>query len=782
MADETRHDLALSGCTPEPLMAYLKALGVLRLLSEQKDPDARGWWKNDVFWLRSPVLFKDTTTYEGRAEAQEALMQFFLKEYEPTPIVAPWGARSGFFPGSSEKTAREALDRIAASNLSSLEPFQRMIGLVHEVLTENGLDQKAKDDDKLRLLGLCRSQFPDETLNWLDTCFVLTGEGRRFPPLLGTGGNEGSGSYVSGFAQQIVECLINRSRDHSLATSLFGTVAADVTSNQAPGHFSPNAAGGANAGQGFSGPLTTNAWDYLLCIEGSCVWASGAVRRMGQSGRSMAAFPFTVSVTGTGSSGIAFADQFKPKQAKREIAEMWLPLWFRPVSFIEAHSLISEGRATNGDRNAETGVDFARAVAALGVDRGIGAFQRIAFLMRNGQSFLGVSLGRFNVSARAEIDLVREIDPWLGAFRRAAGDKKSPPRFRAALNWIDSTIFEFCKYGGPFFFQRIVVALGSAERELARTQGKVGNSKTKVSPLAGLSPAWIGAANDKSAEFQMALALASIHDFERKTGPLRSNLESVVVGRRKNGEWYATWTDKRPGVVWNTADLATNLAKILQRRMMDGQSVGCSWLPLASRFRVPLATVAGFLAGELNDERIEQLLWGLSLVTYSTAQSLDQQESDDVPVPRAYALLKLLFLPRPLVIERDSEGALFARSLRHNEHGGVIIRPEPAILHLLDGGRLGEACAIAMRRLRASGLDPMPRPIRGRGVRDSDWRELDRMGDAGIDPLRLAAALLIPIRDGDAHGLVRLVIRGDEIVDVHSQTVAATNFEGGTLS
>ncbi len=38
-------------------MAYLKALGILRLVGEQKDPNARGWWENDVFWLRSPVLF-----------------------------------------------------------------------------------------------------------------------------------------------------------------------------------------------------------------------------------------------------------------------------------------------------------------------------------------------------------------------------------------------------------------------------------------------------------------------------------------------------------------------------------------------------------------------------------------------------------------------------------------------------------------------------------------------------------------------------------------------------
>jgi|GEM_PF-2636811 hypothetical protein len=38
MADPARHDLELPGCTPEPLMAYLEALGILRLVSELEGP------------------------------------------------------------------------------------------------------------------------------------------------------------------------------------------------------------------------------------------------------------------------------------------------------------------------------------------------------------------------------------------------------------------------------------------------------------------------------------------------------------------------------------------------------------------------------------------------------------------------------------------------------------------------------------------------------------------------------------------------------------------------
>ena len=44
------HDLSLPGARPEPLINYLKALGVLRTIVEQKvDPDARAYWRDDVY-------------------------------------------------------------------------------------------------------------------------------------------------------------------------------------------------------------------------------------------------------------------------------------------------------------------------------------------------------------------------------------------------------------------------------------------------------------------------------------------------------------------------------------------------------------------------------------------------------------------------------------------------------------------------------------------------------------------------------------------------------------
>jgi CRISPR-associated protein Csx17 len=63
-------EIMLHGCTPEPLMSYLKALGVLRLIAEQADSEARGAWRGGIFVLSS--------TFD-----EAALLGFFREDYKP---------------------------------------------------------------------------------------------------------------------------------------------------------------------------------------------------------------------------------------------------------------------------------------------------------------------------------------------------------------------------------------------------------------------------------------------------------------------------------------------------------------------------------------------------------------------------------------------------------------------------------------------------------------------------------------------------------------------------
>jgi CRISPR-associated protein Csx17 len=755
MPEVPTHDLALPGCTPEPLMAYMKALGVLRLVSAQADPNARGWWKNDVFWLRCNL-------------DRDALAGFFLTDYQPTPIVAPWAGGSGFF----RKDSKRAVEALGGSTGPRVSAYAEVIRAVQAIIKDENLGDKPEDEDKARLIQRYRRELPDEVVAWMDAAMVLQQEGQSFAPMLGTGGNDGRLDFTQNFMQRIVALGLHKVAEPSgdsrswLAQSLFATPARLYAARV--GQFAPGRAGGPNATQGMEGDSTDNPWDFVLMIEGSLLLAGAAVRRFGVSERRRAAFPFTVRATAAGFDSSAASDEADSR------GELWLPLWSRPTSANEVRQLFGEGRADTAGRRARDGADYARAVAGLGIDRGIDSFTRLGLLKRSGKAHLAAPIGRFEVVERPSVDLLREIDRWLDSFRRAAGDKNAPPRFAAALRAIDSAVFDFCRHGGQPLFQRILVALGRAERELALTEGTVGNSKIKPNPLAGLSRNWVNAAADNSHEFEIALALAGVYDQPAgktdlaKIGPFRANLEPVDWNKR-----CRAWARKDRSVVWNAADLSTNLAAALDRRVMDGARAGCQNLPLASRDTASFGATAAFLAGDVDDERIEDLLWGLMLVDRpgsemrrdrraALGRGADSSAGTNSALPAIYCLLKLLFLPRPLVAERRGARAVRWRLARPGEQGLLRVRPEPAILSLLRTGRVGDAAAVAMRRLRASGLTPLPHR-RSAGVsRDREWTEINLSLRAGR---RLAASLLIPIRSDAVNVLVQHVTRADDFDD-----------------
>jgi len=200
-----------------------------------------------------------------------------------------------------------------------------------------------------------------------------------------------------------------------------------------------------------------------------------------------------------------------------------------------------------------------------------------------------------------------------------------------------------------------------------------------------------------------------------------------VVTPTKWGWAWAAPPDRYP-TVWAGDNLPRNLAAILERRMLDASRAGLEGLPLESAFPASAKDVGLFLAGQTDDARLAEWLWGLMLIDLGTARWDDLARSPAAallqPISRAYALLKLLFLP--------SYQAL--KSARGN-----TIRLEPSIINHLSAERLPEACQVAARRLRASGYMPLPGPTSGGRMRSTDY-DLPHLAVT-----RLAAALLIPI-------------------------------------
>ncbi|WP_417539770.1 type I-U CRISPR-associated protein Csx17 [Marinobacter sp.] len=692
----TQQTLILHGCTPVPLAGYLKALGVLRIVSMQADPQTQGWWQQDVFHLRCSLN-------------ETELTEFFVEEYQPTPIIGPWGARSGFYPGSSEKSAREALDIISGSDLPRLEFFRSTIALTQTILRKHQIHEKpAPGVPKDALMRLLRNELPDSMLEWLDCVYVLLDDRTAFPPILGTGGNEGSGSYTSAYAQAIVEVILNRKWDTACRSSLFGTLSSGVTSPMLPGHFDPGATGGPNAGGGYSGQTTLNPWTLLLMLEGTQSLASGTTRKSGSAFRNTAAFPFSVESAGAGYGSSALSDEASRRP------EIWLPQWNSPSTQNELLALFSEGRATIGVKAVRTAVDFAIAIASFGIDRGIVAFERYGFQLRNGDlSNFAIQLGTLKTQFSSNSQLVRELESghWLDRFRRTATGKSSTATAAASLRKLESAIINTCQQNDSSGQSKdsgseLLIALGVANATIAASP-KLREADYPVPPVPLLSPQWLqhcyAPDSTHAREFRLAASLASIGFGKHSIGgPLRQHLEPIDVQMLTNKRSArASWAKHPddPAIVWSNGNLVRNLVAVLQRRLIDvSRSNGNEFIsPISGRCPANLDDVSAFLNQETDDRAIESLLRGLTLIDWNRVaweqipwMSGDPKRDFERKPSAAWCLLKLCLLPDGV----PSPDGLAATQ----------IRLQPQIFRLAANGRLAEATALAAQRLRSSGL------------------------------------------------------------------------------
>ncbi|MEX2552179.1 MAG: type I-U CRISPR-associated protein Csx17, partial [Actinomycetota bacterium] len=355
--------LRMPGCRPEPLGSYLKSLGVLRLVGEQEDPEAKGSWRAGTFELKTNLT-------------EQGLIDFLVRDYRPTPLLAPW-TRGGGFRTDVDRTSEKVLRAFESSTDARLESFRSTISSGQEVFrsaTEKGWD---RTKDKAQWVTLCRANFPDESVLWIDAVVVLTSDDPVYPPLLGgAGGVLGRMDLSVNFMQNLSKVLAlpgtNTSEGQSrawLLRSVFGVGSAPLIAGSA-GQFDPG--GGVNSSPLGHADKLINPWDYVLLLEGALLFAGAAARRLSFDGKGKAAMPFMVN-----NSTVGYASGSSQEGSRGEV---WLPLWSRPVTYAEAAHFIGEGRSDWRGRQARTGLDMAKAAASLGVDRGIEGFSRHAFL------------------------------------------------------------------------------------------------------------------------------------------------------------------------------------------------------------------------------------------------------------------------------------------------------------------------------------------------------------------------------------------------------------------
>lgn len=699
------HTLPLPGCTPTPLAAYLKALGLFRILSQQRpDSTPRTRWEGNTFVLTS-------TLDHG------ALRDFLLHHYAPSPLVAPWNGGSGFMDGNDEPT----ISAIAQSSAERFEAYRGAIESAYGAMNGLGLPSIAKEiraaqedrktakklkdkaaekihdervksakaafqETKASLFLRCRNTFSESGLEWLDAACVLTGEGAKYPPLLGTGGNDGNLDFTYNFMQRLCE-LFDLAGPAAPPTSeaaallenaLFDTPVGGLSSSLI-GQFSPAANGGANASTGFDARSTLNPWDFVLALEGSLLFAAAAIKRLESSEPGQLGYPFCVHPSGSGYGSSSPADE----KATRS-SEIWMPLWQAPVRLVELQTLLAEGRAQIGKRPAKNGIDFARAVASLGVDRGIGEFQRYGLHERNGNNYYAVPLQRLRVQRDSVTsDLIAASDGWIHHYLAKAKADKAPRAVASAARGLESAILVQCSGAqnkNPDRVQHLLLALAACERALADSLKWA--KKESLKPLPPLSTAWIEATATDDSEYRLAASLASLGLWVNKQFfPIRRHLEPVEIGLGESS--WARWTEKAAHVVSSDGGATALLCAIMRRRLLlvpDASTDG-SW-PEYARLTAWPADIAAFIDGPFDDDRFIRLLWGLSLVGFNSDSPRPQLacSSSDTP-PTFYGQLKLCFSALP---------------------GNRKVPVTPSIFHLAASGDGARASAQALRRLHAS--------------------------------------------------------------------------------
>lgn len=710
----------LGGCSPAPLAFYLKALGILRIISEQTDPEARGWWQDEHFCLLTKL-------------SREELESFFLNKYSPSPIFNPWGARSGFYPGTSESTSRAALKLIEASSETRLAEFRTAIQVVRQTIEEFG---GAKPDDRHRaqFLRTLRRRSRGSSMHWLSTVVADLGDEFQSPPIFGSGGNEGSGGYPSAYYAAVAECVVRRQLDAQLSASLWNQ--SKSPSPTWDGHFqSQKLTARKVAKKKIAGPFRqflpeddATAWGLILMFEGALLIQTGVTRRSDIAGGRTVSSPFYFEPHGVGSTTSCDSDEFVINKGKRlpGRGEQWFPLWSRPATIQDVGAFFLDGKCSIGRKAARKPVDAVRATGRLGTAQGIEAFVRYGYFQRNNlATHFAVPLGRVHVKENPRSHLIDDLADWMNRLQRLARESHAPARLVHGERRLADAVFSALTHDYTPDRWRLILE-AAADIEAIQAAG----TAIKAGPIPKLKPDWVSAIRphdpESAREVRLALALAGAASY-RPYESVRHHFLPL-----QNGGRYFNTSDKRLAddvrVVATGRDAVADCGAIVLRRLIDTSDSESARLPLhaAPGCGATLPDLAAMLDGHVDLSRVVHLAralmavdWRRWKVVWKTHAPHSPRE-DDHP-DEAWLAIRLSCLPWKLD-ERD-------------------IPAEHSMVRRLLGGDGSAAVAIARSRLRSAGLRV---PFEAAMTDD-------------INARRWAAALAFPISQKTARRVVEIL-------------------------
>ena len=700
----TTHVFPGLGCVP--LINYLAALGVAKGISEQADPAARFGWRDGVFHMDTEV---------------EDVAEFFVRDFVPTPVFSPWNGGSGF--GAKDKTPLEYIRILESSTAHRLAPYRNTLAVIRSLL----IAKSEKGWTKERFVQELRNRLPDDALPWMDASVVLTAKKTEYPPILGTGGNDGRLDFSTNVHQRLKDVLpalgAEPERSRAWMQDLLWGRSTEKLLAASVGQGDPVGAGTPGSSAFGSADAMVNPWGFILMVVGAMLFAASVAKRLGEQ-NSRVAIPFTVSSSPDGPI---------PGSAKEEgRGELWVPL-LESVTLTELRQVFEEARVSWDGGTASSAVSMYAAVRSFGVNRGISAFQRFGFLKRNGLAFVAVPLDHVTVKARPEVVMAREPLRRARTFHKASGVAS-----KTAARRFDASVTAFVR--DPEWWNGIAMLRAQTELELTALRSRKNREElghpSKLVPANAVIPV-CQELFLKSPEARIAAGIASATFLpptasQQGGGSGGQPIRRLLVGADpKNPKDPIDPEVMVPGLgARPTVDVLADLMVWLAQHPGEDTHLARGWLPfLSHRYLVPWADIHAWVGGLLDDDLVTHHLLAFLAVDWSRRKDVDTVTSDG----------ECLFLDPTLAILQ----ALASRSVRvrgtASDATGVAVGLEPSWPLQLRADRVADV------HRAASG-------VINRGTIRLPWAEetdiqvhthSTRMSQPGLGP-RILAALAAP--------------------------------------
>lgn len=569
-----------------------------------------------------------------------------------------------------------------------------------------GWVEKQKESTKYKSgapLAEWQANAPEEHLE-LFAAHVVPRDRVYFNPLLGSGGNAGKRAFSDGWKKAIDE--LQREEDKlvrdELTSQLIGRPVSWLLEKMNAASWFSDANKLYNSGQNPYREGLISPWGMVLACEGLPFFAGAASRRLGSRARAAGAFPFVTQAASSGCSG----------EAGRNSAEVWAPLWDRPMALPEVRTLFARARAEVRGRGVTTPAAFATAIVKRGVDAGITSFQRFSLgRTTSSNTFESRFEGRMvlpsselpNCAAEAVTPLASFLERILSLVDRLPRDEKKGNRWRfvGLRGPIERAMIQVA--ASPADPARACDLLDAVVAALDRVDRNQNHRARQISwvpfPVA-LLPAIFGH-SIPPIEARLALSVVSGFPASRPFALYRLGVDwqngQYVHPKQAPFRW-----------VWGTGKLSRVLANVLARRVLDWEKAtkhGCREEPPARiLFPASLRDVSAWLDGQVDERLVERWLSRLALFDWRAEPAhliagAFGLENERAPVSGGLALfglLRPLFDLQPVYRQGSNEDLLDDMS---GARSPTVARMSMALIRT---GQVDTAVAIATSRYAIS--------------------------------------------------------------------------------